>query len=474
MAGGKKRQLPACAEGPDDDADGLAIIAQPCCPPRRQHAGSCEPASAANTAGAISEKLKRATSSIAKPLRIPSIVLQAEGGSIARSKQWILEGVCATPLHVVGNAESVHGALHVADGEDFASHRVPRLVVGFAIERGRVVGADGTFEAALMVDAQHLRQIHGTVIVEGFAEVFAGALDVAEVHEEDLLLGTPFAGQGRDVLAHEFEIRLAEGNAVHGAGDDVENAPVVGGAGDNAADAAQGRERGIVGMQGHLDAGLFGYGNDSLEEIVEVAPDFLFADPPPFGEALPLGIGAVEFGEQRAAASADVRARAEPADAGHPVVADQVDAHLGERANGGDVVFDLLVAAGKAELDLFRGHGIALGAGKHEARRRELLANAREHLDIAIARRMAEGLGDGHDAVGDPDLSGEADFVVLVGTEELSQLQATVGAWLAERGGGRRLRRCRNRGRTECRHGSLNVPSPAHFGHSITLSSESR
>jgi len=69
LPGGKKRHLAACTEWPDA-GDWPGIIAQPCFPPRLQHTGSLESASHANTAGLISEKLKTATSSIAKLRRI--------------------------------------------------------------------------------------------------------------------------------------------------------------------------------------------------------------------------------------------------------------------------------------------------------------------------------------------------------------------------------------------------------------------
>src|ERR1019366_1390975 len=70
LAGGNKPHVAACTAWPDGDAGWLAIIAQPCFPPRLQQAGSLESPSEANTAGAIGEKLKSATSSIASLRRI--------------------------------------------------------------------------------------------------------------------------------------------------------------------------------------------------------------------------------------------------------------------------------------------------------------------------------------------------------------------------------------------------------------------
>lgn len=70
VADGKKRHRPVLAEWPEGASDGLVAIAQRCFPLRRQQAGSFEAALDAATTGAISEKLKRATSSDARTRRM--------------------------------------------------------------------------------------------------------------------------------------------------------------------------------------------------------------------------------------------------------------------------------------------------------------------------------------------------------------------------------------------------------------------
>ena len=75
---GKKEHLPACKAEPDDDSDSVAIVAQWCFPLRRQHAGSFESAPKASTEGLISEKPKRASSSIADARRMEIILLRLE------------------------------------------------------------------------------------------------------------------------------------------------------------------------------------------------------------------------------------------------------------------------------------------------------------------------------------------------------------------------------------------------------------
>jgi len=75
---GKIEQLLACKAGPDDYSDSVAIVAQWCFPLRLQHAGNFESAPNANTEGLISEKPKRASSSIADARRMEIILLRFE------------------------------------------------------------------------------------------------------------------------------------------------------------------------------------------------------------------------------------------------------------------------------------------------------------------------------------------------------------------------------------------------------------
>lgn len=79
MADGKNGHLAARADCPEEGAVWLAIIAQLCLPPRLQQAGRLDSESDPSISGLVSEKLKRATSSIAKLRRIPNIVLPEIG-----------------------------------------------------------------------------------------------------------------------------------------------------------------------------------------------------------------------------------------------------------------------------------------------------------------------------------------------------------------------------------------------------------
>ena len=110
------------------------------------------------------------------------------------------------------------------------------MIVGFAFHGRRVVGSHGTVESALSVNAQHSHHVGRPVVVESLAEALARSFDVAKVDEKDLLLRAPLAGQRRDVLAHQLEICLAERDAVHGAGHDVQDPAVVRGARHDAPD----------------------------------------------------------------------------------------------------------------------------------------------------------------------------------------------------------------------------------------------
>jgi len=67
---GKEAHRPAWIAGPEGDPVSAATILHRCFPLRRQHAGSFESASEADTSGPISEKLKLADSSSARRWRI--------------------------------------------------------------------------------------------------------------------------------------------------------------------------------------------------------------------------------------------------------------------------------------------------------------------------------------------------------------------------------------------------------------------
>jgi len=130
-------------------------------------------------------------------------------------------------------------------------------------------------------------------VVKGLAKVLAGPVDIAVVDKENLLLPTPLPREGGDVLAHQLEISLAEGDSVDGTRDHVEDAAVVCSAGQNAPDATKGLERRIIGMQGHLDVVLFGDRDHRFQEVLQIAPDARFGDLAPFGQALGLRSGRI-------------------------------------------------------------------------------------------------------------------------------------------------------------------------------------
>lgn len=138
-------------------------------------------------------------------------------------------------------------------------------------------------------------------------------------------------------------------------------------------------------MQGHVHACLLRHGNDSLEEVFQAAPDPLFAHLAPLRESLILSRLIVEFADQGAASLRDVRPGPVPPEAGHPVVADHGDADLSERLDRGDLVFDLLVASGQAELDFLRRYRMALHSGNGPASGLEIRLDLFESLDVILS-----------------------------------------------------------------------------------------
>src|ERR1700683_2497437 len=102
----------------------------------------------------------------------------------------------------IWNPESIQRALHVPNRKNFPPHSIPRTVVGFPIQCRRVIRADGTLKPAIVIDAQHLSEIRGPAIVEGFLEVLFGPRHITEMDEEKFLLCGPLAGKCSDIFPH--------------------------------------------------------------------------------------------------------------------------------------------------------------------------------------------------------------------------------------------------------------------------------
>src|SRR5258706_3447240 len=291
-----------------------------------------------------------------------------------------------------------------------------------------MVGPHGAFEAGFMVDAKHPGKIRRAIVVERLAKMIARAFHVAEMDEEDFLLAAPLTRERADILTHEFEIGLAEGDAVNRTRCDVEHAAIVGGAGQNSSDTAQRRDGRIVGMQRQVHARALGNRYDRLQEVLEITPDLFFAHLAPFGEALLLRCLVIELADERAAALGYVDTSAIPTETSHPVVAENPETGLAERLNRGDVVLDLLVAPGESQLDLFRWNRMTLDSGNHQTGMREIGLYLFDRLEIAVARYAGEGARYPDDGVRDADLGGQPNLVILVRREQFGELDASLAA----------------------------------------------
>src|ERR1039457_401877 len=95
-------------------------------------------------------------------------------------------------LHVL-QAQGVHDALHVAEGEHLAAHGVSRRpsILRLTGEGGGMIRADRPIEATLAIDLQHAHHVRGAVVVEGLVKMTRVALNVPVMHEEDLVPVAP-------------------------------------------------------------------------------------------------------------------------------------------------------------------------------------------------------------------------------------------------------------------------------------------
>ena len=139
-----------------------------------------------------------------------------------------------------------------------------------------MVGANDALKSNCFVRANGFCHVGVAVVVKGFGEGGYLAVEVAEVGEVNVVFEVAYGGW--NIGTHGFEVALAIGEAIVFAGDEGEDALISFGAGDDAGNAADRRERGVVGVQALFDAGFFGNGDHSFEEVFEVFPEAFFSD----------------------------------------------------------------------------------------------------------------------------------------------------------------------------------------------------
>ena len=165
---------------------------------------------------------------------------------------------------------------HVTDCIEPSEEVVSSHILLVYRKGGRVVGADDAFKSDCFVRANGLCHIGIAVVVKGFGEGGYLAVEVAEVGEVDVVFEVGYGVW--DVGTHGFEVALAIGEAIVFAGNKRDDAVIGFGAGDDAGNATNGRERGVVGVQALFDAGFFGNGYYSFEEVFGVFPEAFFGD----------------------------------------------------------------------------------------------------------------------------------------------------------------------------------------------------
>ena len=242
---------------------------------------------------------------------------------------------------------------HITDSIEPSEEVVAAYILLVYRKGGRVIGANDALKSDCFVRANRLCHVGVAVVVKGFGEGGYLAVEVAEVGEVNVVFEVVYGGW--DVGTHGFEVALAIGEAIVFAGNEGDDAVIGFGAGDDAGNAANGRERGVVGVQALFDAGFFGNGYHSFEEVFEVFPEAFFSDVAVvcdrgrvFHVAVIVGAG------EGIAARAGGHRGAHPAKDGHPVVAHYGNARCAEVANGLTVLVDFLIATLKAQFDVVR------------------------------------------------------------------------------------------------------------------------
>ena len=165
---------------------------------------------------------------------------------------------------------------HVTDRIEPSEEVVASHILLVYRKGGRVVGTDDALKSDCFVRANGFCHVGVAVVVKGFGEGGYLAVEVAEVGEVNVVFEVVYGGWY--VGTHGFEVALAIGEAIVFAGNKRDDAIISFGAGDDAGNAANGRERGVVGVQALFDAGFFGNGNHSFEKVFEVFPEAFFGD----------------------------------------------------------------------------------------------------------------------------------------------------------------------------------------------------
>jgi len=222
-----------------------------------------------------------------------------------------------------------------------------------------VVGAHGPVEPGRDVGSHRGVHVAVAIVMEHLGKVVAVALQVAKVRKEEL----PLAGETGDlsgqVGAHFGKAPLAEGDSIHRAGDQVDDSLHGLRGGQDAPNAPNRRDGRIVRMDGQPHSRLFGDRHHRLQKVAQIGPQRLFAHLPVFGERSALHDVVVVGRRQRSTAHARRQRRPQPAEYGHPVVADNGHARSAQVAQPHPPARDILVPAREPQFDPVRdGHAL--------------------------------------------------------------------------------------------------------------------
>ena len=173
-----------------------------------------------------------------------------------------------------------------------------------------------------------------------------------------------------EVVRHQGEVALAERDAVGLARHELEHPPERVDARHDPAEAADGRDRRVVGMQREAHTGLLGHRDHPPQEVLEVLPERRLGGEVRLGpRRCEAHRGLVVLGRQRAAPRGHGEARAGPAVDRDPVVTEGRDAGSAHRAQLLAERVELLLASWQPEADAVE-RGRVLDRDELEARLR--------------------------------------------------------------------------------------------------------
>ena len=105
-------------------------------------------------------------------------------------------------------------SFHVANREDLPLHRIAWASVTLVCQSWCVVRTDRPIETDFVIELEYFGHVGWPIVVKRLAETLARTVNITEVYKKYLALSAELPYQRFNVLTHQLEVGLAEGDAI--------------------------------------------------------------------------------------------------------------------------------------------------------------------------------------------------------------------------------------------------------------------